>query len=287
MADSKRYIEAEMKPVLVRTTTLDLSKDMKDQREAFLNVFRNSNLYGTTGRGADVMKTVGANFTREYAAWRCDHSCLAGLAQTDREYVAQPWWWAYGPTMQGAGLEFACLGSAKLVLEGERRCTIVELSSLNAWVNSRSAAGSSVSMKDLRDAICKGDEKIVESMIDGKVELYKVTQTVGQTLRAPWGYLVVEETLNAAECSGVRWLDVFAANTPAFKTMCRFMLPSARMTVKPGSTTALLAKIESALNPGTASAKPAVRLSAKRSLPAGSSDAAPSGKEVKVEGFWS
>ena len=141
-------------------------------------------------------------------------------------------------------------------------------------------------MKDLRDAICKGDEKIVESMIHGKVELYKVTQTVGQILRAPWGYLVVEETLNAAECSGVRWLDVFAANTPAFKTMCSFMLPSARMTVKPGSTTALLAKIESALNPGTASAQPAVRLSTKRSLPAGpaESDAA---KAVKVEGVWS
>lgn len=88
----------------------------------------------------------------------------------------------------------------------------------------------------------------------------------GSALYLPWGWLLIEKTVNMSECGGVRWMWLPEIMDDSAKAMIIKLLPSDLSSVKPNTSLSFLRKIVEILNVQAAAA--AAKGAAGKSLPA-------------------
>ena len=84
---------------------------------------------------------------------------------------------------------------------------------------------------------------MLKAMKENNIDVYAGVVPKGTGLYVPWGYIVVESTLNGEETSGIRWMSFHDAYTPAFKKLVTHLLPADTSKVRPGTAAHFLVKI--------------------------------------------
>ena len=231
--------ELAEKPMLINVT-LTLDEDVKQYMDNIVKRFVGSHLY-KVGRGSDTITADVSNKLPRCALVVEDAKIRHGLTGADNSYIESPCIWCYSECATACGPEWGTLNSVKLQVSGTREVLLVEFGGLLKFMNATIPQGGSLSLGKIQDALRDGSTDFLASL-SKHTKMYKATVQANQVLWIPWGFICVERTSNNQLVYGIRWTRLSDFPTASYSDLASVMLPD-NSSVKPSSTTALMAKV--------------------------------------------
>ena len=96
--------------------------------------------------------------------------------------------------------------------------------------------------------VCQADQPTLALMKEDGVEIFAGVVEHGQALYLPWGHCIVEEVINGADVTGIRWMAIQDERSPAFEALLSKISPSDVVKVKPNTSLGFLLKVVDAQN---------------------------------------
>ena len=247
----KPLLEPVLMPDLQWSVPEILSKGLADFIE---QDFKTSRSYTSSGRGAQLVSdALGTALNKEFehVLGVDGEKLLARLDRNERLYLQTPWYFGYSASMHCAGPEFAMVGSLKYMLSGDRMCVLAPFNRVEAvLVESLQASGEpsdEISPQQVCDFLSEATELSLAKMDSFAV---RCRASAGSLLFIPWGWILVERTINSDIVSGFRWLLVSDELSSAFTALALRVLPKDGDKAKSNSAVAFLQRICSLLNEG-------------------------------------
>ena len=247
----KPLLEPVLMPDLQWSVPEILSKGLADFIE---QDFKTSRSYTSSGRGAQLVSdALGTALNKEFqhVLGVDGEKLLARLDRNERLYLQTPWYFGYSASMHCAGPEFAMVGSLKYMLSGDRMCVLAPFNRVEAvLVESLQASGEpsdEISPQQVCDFLSEATELSLAKMDSFAV---RCRASAGSLLFVPWGWILVERTINSDIVTGFRWLLVSDELSSAFTALALRVLPKDGDKAKSNSAVAFLQRICSLLNEG-------------------------------------
>ena len=172
----------------------------------------------------------------------------AKLQTSERDYLSQPWHFGFSPEMKGGGPEFAFLAALKVHVMGRRLLFFTPYDKAREWAAAKSPDASKQSPTVVLDYLCNADKSDMQTLVEMNA-IHKCTVTPGSFLFVPWGYIVIDMSMNSEENAGLSWLLVQEASSPAFEALCSDVIPD-KETMKGSTALSFLVRIMHALYSG-------------------------------------
>ena len=212
-------------PMIVPDWGYEAPPSVLQTLDEFMKDFQGSTNYVKSGRAA---KLVSGNMNAVDDAAGCFRNIGVGLKeklqQTERDNLAQPWHFGFSPDMKGAGPEFAFLAALKVQLRGDRMIIFSPHDQAREFAASKIDDASQITASKVVDCLCNAGAADVDALVKSSA-LKKCTVQPGSLLWIPWGWIVIEKSLNAQTNAGLRWLMVTEYSCPPFEALCGDVIP--------------------------------------------------------------
>ena len=233
------------KPRFVETFSWAIDKPIADGVTHFVEVeFKPSRQYTTCGRGAKQIEATQSEIKAKITdCLRDGQTLLSKLGRNEKAFIETPWHFAFSPGMHAAGPEYAMLASMKYQIQGDRLVICAPFDQLLSLTATKLQANGeetdNITAQQVVDWFAEADAVLTSEMSDFAL---KVNVCGDSLLFMPWGWVVVEKTLNGSINSGIRWLMLSNEASPEFAKLALACMPSAGK-VKPNTSIAFLARL--------------------------------------------
>ena len=151
----------------------------------------------------------------------------AKLQTSERDYLSLPWHFGFSPEMKGGGPEFAFLAALKVQITGRRLLFFSPYDKAREWAAAKSPDASKRFPTVMVDYLCNADKLDMQTLVEMNA-IHKCTVTPGSLLFVPWGYIVIEMSINSEENAGLRWLLSKRHRRPTLKHCAPMRFPTTR-----------------------------------------------------------
>ena len=192
----------------------------------FMEKFKASSSYKSSGRGTDVMGlAIAQKMIYSERKLFSSHKKLARHFTTaEIDLVNTQYLFGLSAEYKNVGMDFANIGSVKIQTTGKRRVILAPLDKVLAYLASTQAAGTSVSLEDAASKVREATPEDIKNMKSAGVTCQKIVIDEGDCVKNPWGTLVAEIVDNNVMVGGVRLLDVADAPTDGFNAILDVVL---------------------------------------------------------------
>ena len=123
---------------------------------------------------------------------------------------------------------------------------VASFEKLELFVQGTVGSSGMLSLARITDTLAEANVTMLEAMLKAGVEIWHGVVSAGNALVIPWGHIVCEKALNAADVVGFRYTCIGDNASPSFMKLAAYMAPEGPSAAS-NTTSALLVKVLKAI----------------------------------------